>query len=82
MTDDDLAFIEADRTELLNRAEHYRKQFDAALKHHEKIDKVHRRHVATLEATILEFKEKLEYQTRRAEANWAALCECRNEELK
>jgi len=80
MTSDDLRFIEADRAELRNRAEHYRKQAESARAHVDAMQEIHRKHVQHLESAIKELSEKLAYQTRRAEANWGALCECRNEE--
>ncbi len=80
MTTDDLAFMEAERTELRNRAEHYRKQAESGRAHADALQEAHRKHVQTLERTIGELSAKLAYQTRRAEANWTALCECRNEE--
>lgn len=75
-----MVFMEAERAELRNRAEHYRKQAESARAHAEYLQETHRKHVQTLERTIGELTEKLAYQTRRAEANWTALCECRNEE--
>lgn len=80
MTSDDLVFMEAERAELFNRAEHYRKQAESARKHADALQTVHKRHVQTLETSIREIADKLEYQTRRADANWKALCECRGEE--
>jgi len=80
MTGDDLEFIEAERAELRKRAEHYRRQAEAERAHADALQEIHRKHVQTLESTIQELAEKLAYQTRRAEAHWAALCECRNEE--
>lgn len=79
MTDDDLAFMEAERAELFNLAEYYRKQAESARKHADSLQTVHKRHVHTLETSIREIAGKLEYQTWRADANWKALCECRNE---
>ncbi len=80
MTSDDLAFVEAERSELRSRAAHYMAQADAARKHADDLQEAHRKHVQALEGTIREITEKLAYQTRRAEANWEALCACRNEE--
>lgn len=80
MTSDDIAFIEAERSELRIRAEHYRKQAADARTHADALQEIHRKHVQTLESTIKELSETLAYQTIRAEANWVALCECRNEE--
>jgi len=79
MTSDDLAFVEAERSELRSRAAHYMAHADSARKHADDLQDAHRKHVQTLEGTIRELSEKLAYQTRRADANWAALCECRNE---
>jgi len=31
---------------------------------------------------ILDLEEKVQYQKDRADANWKALCECRNEETE
>jgi len=80
MTSDDMmAFVESEFTELRSRAAHYMAQADAARKHADDLQEAHRKHVQTLEGTIRDLSEKLAYQTRRADANWTALCECRNE---
>ena len=56
MTSDDLAFVEAERSELRSRAAHYMAQADAARKHADDLQEAHRQHVQALEAAELEIK--------------------------
>lgn len=76
MDSDELAFVTEQITELRARAEHYRKSAESTRKHADEMDRLHANHVHNLETKIYGLEKRLEYQTKRADANWKALCEC------
>lgn len=83
MDSEELKFVEAEIAELRARADHYRGMYEALIRNTNEIDRLHRNEVRSLADAIEQMQERIaaineqwQYEKRRADANWKALCEC------